>query len=174
VWCRGKIPAEWVLHPSHSRFGSKFKFTPEAGVIPPGEMATIKARACAAAPWGAAALPALLHPCSAVLLSLLLGLASAGISAMHCSPLQPLALAHVIVQPPLALVVMQVSLQSGLLGEFAETFHCNLRGSTSTIPLTIKGAIVGPQATLDHDTLDFGMVAFGFRWEQAGVGAFEA
>lgn len=56
-----------------------------------------------------------------------------------------------------------MSLLSPVLGEFAETFHCSLRGSAAMLPLTIRGSIVGPRATLDVDTIDFGMASYGFR-----------
>lgn len=33
---RGKVDAHWALQPSHTRFGSKFSFSPDSGVLPVG------------------------------------------------------------------------------------------------------------------------------------------
>lgn len=41
---RGKVEADWLLQPCHTRFGSKFSFDPSAGVLQPGESQAINVR----------------------------------------------------------------------------------------------------------------------------------
>lgn len=38
---RGKVDAHWTLQPSHTRFGSKFTFSPDSGVLPVGQVQLI-------------------------------------------------------------------------------------------------------------------------------------
>ncbi|KAF4655034.1 hypothetical protein FOL46_008426, partial [Perkinsus olseni] len=48
------------------------------------------------------------------------------------------------------------------LGDFYEVFHCQLTGSTSTVPLVFKGRSVAPSFTFDVEAIDFGLVSVGF------------
>eukprot|EP00879_Flechtneria_rotunda_P013272 GHRR01013859.1.p1 GENE.GHRR01013859.1~~GHRR01013859.1.p1 ORF type:complete len:540 (+),score=183.59 GHRR01013859.1:1141-2760(+) len=98
---RGKIEAHWMLQPCHTRFGSKFSFTPEAGVLQP-----------------------------------------AGSQTVH------------------------VKLLSDSMGRFEETFQLHLKGSQNPLNLSIKGAVVGPQFSLDVQGLDYGTVSYSFRYSQ--------
>jgi hydrocephalus-inducing protein len=41
---RGKVDAEWVLQPCHTRFGSKFSFSPSSGLLQPGAGQVIAVR----------------------------------------------------------------------------------------------------------------------------------
>jgi hydrocephalus-inducing protein len=41
---RSRVEARWALEPSHSRFGSKFAFSPGAGLLAPGQSATVCVR----------------------------------------------------------------------------------------------------------------------------------
>lgn len=41
---RGKVDAQWTLQPSHTRFGSKFSFSPESGMLAVGQGQLISVR----------------------------------------------------------------------------------------------------------------------------------
>jgi hypothetical protein len=98
---RGKVDAEWVLQPCHTRFGSKFSFSPSSGLLQPG-----------------------------------------------------------------AAQVIAVRLLSDILGQFEESFQLFLAGSSRPVPLAFRGAVVGPQFTLDTQALDYGIMSYGFRWAE--------
>ncbi|KAL0040642.1 hypothetical protein WJX79_000331 [Trebouxia sp. C0005] len=59
---------------------------------------------------------------------------------------------------------IRVQLQSDLLGTFSDTFTWSLNGSSEALKLQFNGAIVGPKYKVDVDAVDFGLVAFGFRY----------
>jgi hydrocephalus-inducing protein len=98
---RGKVDAEWTLQPCHTRFGSKFSFSPSSGLLQPG-----------------------------------------------------------------AAQVIAVRLLSDILGQFEESFQLFLAGSSRPVPLAFRGAVVGPQFTLDTQALDYGIMSYGFRWAE--------
>jgi hydrocephalus-inducing protein len=106
---RGKVDTEWMLQPCHTRFGSKFSFSPSSGLLQPG-----------------------------------------------------------------AGQVIAVRLLSDILGQFEESFQLFLTGSSRPVPLVFRGAVVGPQFTLDTQALDYGIMSYGFRWvELAGSPALD-
>ena len=59
--------------------------------------------------------------------------------------------------------VIKVKLLSDLLGAFDEVFQWAIRGSSSPLALQFKGRVRGPSCEVDVDSLDFGIVAYGFR-----------
>jgi hypothetical protein len=60
--------------------------------------------------------------------------------------------------------VIAVRLLSDILGQFEESFQLFLTGSSRPVPLVFRGAVVGPQFTLDTQALDYGIMSYGFRW----------
>eukprot|EP00854_Cymbomonas_tetramitiformis_P000766 gene766-1240_t len=57
-----------------------------------------------------------------------------------------------------------VMFSSDVLGEFAEPFHWQIKGSSENLCLDFRGRVVGPTFHLDVEELDFGIVSFGYRY----------
>ena len=68
------------------------------------------------------------------------------------------------VVPPDSVQMLQCRFLSDALGEFAETFQCEVAGAFKPLTLDFRGQVVGPSFDLDKDELDFGSVSFGFRY----------
>jgi hypothetical protein len=52
---------------------------------------------------------------------------------------------------------------SDVLGNFDEVFKWAIRGSSIPLTLAMKGRVRGPVPEVDTDSLDFGIVSYGFR-----------
>jgi hydrocephalus-inducing protein len=70
--------------------------------------------------------------------------------------------------PPGGTTPIRVRLASDTLGAFEEAFSWHLKGTDAIVSLVIRGRVIGPTFELDTRQLDFGIVAFGFRWEGEG------
>lgn len=60
-------------------------------------------------------------------------------------------------------LVIRVDLLSRTLGRFDEKFQFALAGSDAPLELQFKGCVAGPSFSADVESLDFGMVSYGFR-----------
>lgn len=58
---------------------------------------------------------------------------------------------------------MQVEVMASQLGRFDERIPISITGTDTQLMLQFKGRVVGPTCKISTTTLDFGMVAYGFR-----------
>jgi len=49
------------------------------------------------------------------------------------------------------------------VGTFEETFQWVLKGSNTTVPLTIRGKVSGPTFDLSTDHITFGQMSYSFK-----------
>lgn len=59
---------------------------------------------------------------------------------------------------------MQVEVMASQLGRFDERIPISITGTDTQLMLQFKGRVVGPTCQISTKTLDFGMVAYGFRY----------
>lgn len=60
-----------------------------------------------------------------------------------------------------------------MLGSFDEVFKWAIRGSSTPLVLQMKGRVKGPTPEVDVESLDFGIISYGFRWgRSAGAGSY--
>lgn len=60
--------------------------------------------------------------------------------------------------------LIHAKLLSDILGQFDETFQVQLTGSRKPATFSIKGSVVGPQFMVDTQSIDFGILSYGFRY----------
>ena len=59
---------------------------------------------------------------------------------------------------------IQVTFSSDLLGDFAESFQWDVKGSSQSLYLGFRGRVVGPTFSIDVTELDFGVLSYGFTY----------
>lgn len=59
---------------------------------------------------------------------------------------------------------LKIKFCSDLMGEFSETFHIQLVGSSEELSLTLKGHVMPPSFKFDKDEINFGEVSYQFPY----------
>jgi hydrocephalus-inducing protein len=61
-------------------------------------------------------------------------------------------------------LTLNVNMLADRLGRFDQRFNLQIAGTNQPVEVQFKGKIVGPTCNVSIDRLDFGLVAFGFRY----------
>jgi hydrocephalus-inducing protein len=61
-------------------------------------------------------------------------------------------------------LTLNVRMLADLLGRFDQRFNLQIAGTDQPIEVQFKGKIVGPSCKVSVDGLDYGLVAYGFRY----------